>query len=143
MNANCDLKLSDFGQSRVDFAPDVYKLTPMTEYVCTRWSRELRVFRVASDAISALLFCTCSEVVLLQAQGASDSRSLQWESAKKTPAHKESGVPSQVILIRFHCVLYPLPTVTVCWRLISTDIRLSVTLYVRVVWIVVLYSKVC
>jgi serine/threonine protein kinase len=39
VNANCDLKLSDFGQSRVDFAPDVYKLTPMTEYVCTRWYR--------------------------------------------------------------------------------------------------------
>jgi serine/threonine protein kinase len=39
VNSNCDLKISDFGQARVNFAPDVYKLTPMTEYVCTRWYR--------------------------------------------------------------------------------------------------------
>ena len=36
VNANCDLKISDFGQARVNFSTDVYKLAPMTEYVCTR-----------------------------------------------------------------------------------------------------------
>jgi serine/threonine protein kinase len=39
VNANCDLKISDFGQARVNFSADVYKLAPMTEYVCTRWYR--------------------------------------------------------------------------------------------------------
>ena len=39
VNANCDLKISDFGQARVNFSTDVYKLAPMTEYVCTRWYR--------------------------------------------------------------------------------------------------------
>jgi serine/threonine protein kinase len=39
VNANCDLKIADFGQACVNFPADVNKFTPMTEYLCTRWYR--------------------------------------------------------------------------------------------------------
>lgn len=38
VNSNCDLKICDFGLARVRFS-DKEWLSPMTEYVCTRWYR--------------------------------------------------------------------------------------------------------
>lgn len=37
VNGNCDLKICDYGLARVNF-PDEF-VSPMTEYVCTRWYR--------------------------------------------------------------------------------------------------------
>mmetsp|Transcript_66754 Transcript_66754/g.145616 ORF Transcript_66754/g.145616 Transcript_66754/m.145616 type:complete len:402 (+) Transcript_66754:56-1261(+) len=39
VNANCDLKICDFGLARVNFEDEGFQLCPMTEYVCTRWYR--------------------------------------------------------------------------------------------------------
>lgn len=38
VNSNCDLKICDFGLARVRFS-DMDWISPMTEYVCTRWYR--------------------------------------------------------------------------------------------------------
>eukprot|EP00930_Biecheleria_cincta_P067787 TRINITY_DN5466_c0_g4_i2.p1 TRINITY_DN5466_c0_g4~~TRINITY_DN5466_c0_g4_i2.p1 ORF type:complete len:401 (-),score=80.30 TRINITY_DN5466_c0_g4_i2:541-1743(-) len=38
VNANCDLKICDFGLARVSFSKE-FQTCPMTEYVCTRWYR--------------------------------------------------------------------------------------------------------
>mmetsp|Transcript_54166 Transcript_54166/g.154304 ORF Transcript_54166/g.154304 Transcript_54166/m.154304 type:complete len:426 (+) Transcript_54166:23-1300(+) len=38
VNANCDLKICDFGLARVSFVAGEFQC-PMTEYVCTRWYR--------------------------------------------------------------------------------------------------------
>jgi len=39
VNANCDLKICDFGLARVSFSDEEFQTCPMTEYVCTRWYR--------------------------------------------------------------------------------------------------------
>jgi len=39
VNANCDLKICDFGLARVSFSDKEFQTCPMTEYVCTRWYR--------------------------------------------------------------------------------------------------------
>mmetsp|Transcript_5292 Transcript_5292/g.11769 ORF Transcript_5292/g.11769 Transcript_5292/m.11769 type:complete len:416 (-) Transcript_5292:68-1315(-) len=39
VNANCDLKICDFGLARVNFSDEDMHICPMTEYVCTRWYR--------------------------------------------------------------------------------------------------------
>jgi serine/threonine protein kinase len=39
VNANCDLKICDFGLARVQFSSADWVSSPMTEYVCTRWYR--------------------------------------------------------------------------------------------------------
>jgi mitogen-activated protein kinase 1/3/mitogen-activated protein kinase 6 len=39
VNANCDLKICDFGLARVHFNEKEWTNAPMTEYVCTRWYR--------------------------------------------------------------------------------------------------------
>jgi len=39
VNANCDLKICDFGLARVSFSAKEFQACPMTEYVCTRWYR--------------------------------------------------------------------------------------------------------
>mmetsp|Transcript_62258 Transcript_62258/g.148585 ORF Transcript_62258/g.148585 Transcript_62258/m.148585 type:complete len:411 (+) Transcript_62258:101-1333(+) len=39
VNGNCDLRICDFGLARVKFKDESFLLSPMTEYVCTRWYR--------------------------------------------------------------------------------------------------------
>jgi len=43
VNANCDLKICDFGLARVSFEDQDFHTCPMTEYVCTRWYRATEV----------------------------------------------------------------------------------------------------
>ena len=37
VNANCDLRICDFGSARVQFEEPGFRLCALTEYVCTRW----------------------------------------------------------------------------------------------------------
>lgn len=39
VNSNCDLKICDFGLARVNFTEPEFRLSAMTEYICTRWYR--------------------------------------------------------------------------------------------------------
>lgn len=39
VNANCDLKICDFGLARVNPSDKTFQTCPMTEYICTRWYR--------------------------------------------------------------------------------------------------------
>jgi len=39
VNANCDLKICDFGLARVDFAERQHRVAQMTDYVASRWYR--------------------------------------------------------------------------------------------------------
>jgi len=39
VNANCDLKLCDFGNAHIKFEDGVADVVPTTPYVCTRWYR--------------------------------------------------------------------------------------------------------
>lgn len=43
VNANCDLKICDFGLARMNFHDREFQPCPMTEYVCTRWYRATEV----------------------------------------------------------------------------------------------------
>lgn len=48
VNSNCDLRIADFGLSRVDFQTVKLCSGPMTEYICTRWYRAPEVLCSAS-----------------------------------------------------------------------------------------------
>eukprot|EP00929_Paragymnodinium_shiwhaense_P118828 TRINITY_DN90725_c0_g1_i1.p1 TRINITY_DN90725_c0_g1~~TRINITY_DN90725_c0_g1_i1.p1 ORF type:complete len:401 (-),score=112.73 TRINITY_DN90725_c0_g1_i1:136-1338(-) len=39
VNSICDLKICDYGLARVCYPEDVFRMCPMTEYICTRWYR--------------------------------------------------------------------------------------------------------
>jgi len=54
VNANCDLKICDFGLARVSFADKDFQTCPMTEYVCTRWYRAPEVLCSWVDYTSAI-----------------------------------------------------------------------------------------
>jgi len=53
VNANCDLKICDFGLARVNFDKD-FQTCPMTEYVCTRWYRAPEVLCSWMDYTTAI-----------------------------------------------------------------------------------------
>mmetsp|Transcript_47452 Transcript_47452/g.125608 ORF Transcript_47452/g.125608 Transcript_47452/m.125608 type:complete len:404 (+) Transcript_47452:67-1278(+) len=69
VDANCELKICDFGLARLDFAgvEDFAALSPMTEYVCTRWYRApellcaMKVYTAAIDMWS--VGCIFAEMV--------------------------------------------------------------------------------
>lgn len=54
VNANCDLKICDFGLARVNFTGKEFQACPMTEYVCTRWYRAPEVLCSWADYTSAI-----------------------------------------------------------------------------------------
>lgn len=54
VNANCDLKICDFGLARVNFSDKEFQTCPMTEYVCTRWYRATEVLCSWTDYTSAI-----------------------------------------------------------------------------------------
>lgn len=54
VNANCDLKICDFGLARVNFADKAFQTCPMTEYVCTRWYRAPEVLCSWTDYTNAI-----------------------------------------------------------------------------------------
>lgn len=55
VNANCDLKICDFGLARVSFEDKGdFQTCPMTEYVCTRWYRAPEVLCSWSDYTKAI-----------------------------------------------------------------------------------------
>jgi mitogen-activated protein kinase 1/3/mitogen-activated protein kinase 6 len=54
VNANCDLKICDFGLARVNFTDTEFQTCPMTEYVCTRWYRAPEVLCSWTDYTSAI-----------------------------------------------------------------------------------------
>lgn len=54
VNANCDLKICDFGLARVSFCDKEFQTCPMTEYVCTRWYRAPEVLCSWIDYTSAI-----------------------------------------------------------------------------------------
>lgn len=49
VNSNCDLKIADFGLSRVEFTRQHLSTGPMTEYICTRWYRAPEILCSASS----------------------------------------------------------------------------------------------
>merc|ERR1719473_169130 len=49
VNSNCDLKIADFGLSRVEFTKQNLSNGPMTEYICTRWYRAPEILCSASS----------------------------------------------------------------------------------------------
>jgi mitogen-activated protein kinase 1/3/mitogen-activated protein kinase 6 len=49
VNSNCDLKIADFGLSRVEFTRQHLNTGPMTEYICTRWYRAPEILCSASS----------------------------------------------------------------------------------------------
>lgn len=53
VNSNCDLKICDFGLARVRFS-DKEWISPMTEYVCTRWYRAPEVLCSWTDYSGAI-----------------------------------------------------------------------------------------
>eukprot|EP00931_Biecheleriopsis_adriatica_P078520 TRINITY_DN51979_c0_g1_i1.p1 TRINITY_DN51979_c0_g1~~TRINITY_DN51979_c0_g1_i1.p1 ORF type:complete len:404 (-),score=96.17 TRINITY_DN51979_c0_g1_i1:121-1332(-) len=53
VNANCDLKICDFGLARVSFSKE-FQTCPMTEYVCTRWYRAPEVLCSWLDYTTAI-----------------------------------------------------------------------------------------
>jgi len=54
VNANCDLKICDFGLARVSFLEREFQCCPMTEYVCTRWYRAPEVLCSWIDYTTAI-----------------------------------------------------------------------------------------
>lgn len=54
VNANCDLKICDFGLARVNFSDKEFQTCPMTEYVCTRWYRAPEVLCSWTDYTTAI-----------------------------------------------------------------------------------------
>jgi len=54
VNANCDLKICDFGLARVSFSDKAFQTCPMTEYVCTRWYRAPEVLCSWMDYTTAI-----------------------------------------------------------------------------------------
>eukprot|EP00416_Gambierdiscus_australes_P028012 CAMPEP_0171066238 /NCGR_PEP_ID=MMETSP0766_2-20121228/7303_1 /TAXON_ID=439317 /ORGANISM="Gambierdiscus australes, Strain CAWD 149" /LENGTH=403 /DNA_ID=CAMNT_0011522395 /DNA_START=72 /DNA_END=1283 /DNA_ORIENTATION=+ len=54
VNANCDLKICDFGLARVSFSDKEFQTCPMTEYVCTRWYRAPEVLCSWIDYTTAI-----------------------------------------------------------------------------------------
>eukprot|EP00929_Paragymnodinium_shiwhaense_P012843 TRINITY_DN120731_c0_g1_i1.p1 TRINITY_DN120731_c0_g1~~TRINITY_DN120731_c0_g1_i1.p1 ORF type:complete len:405 (+),score=96.07 TRINITY_DN120731_c0_g1_i1:98-1312(+) len=54
VNANCDLKICDFGLARVHFNDQAFQTCPMTEYVCTRWYRAPEVLCSWNDYTSSI-----------------------------------------------------------------------------------------
>jgi len=54
VNANCDLKICDFGLARVSFSDKCFQTCPMTEYVCTRWYRAPEVLCSWTDYTKAI-----------------------------------------------------------------------------------------
>lgn len=54
VNANCDLKICDFGLARMNFSDLEFQSCPMTEYVCTRWYRAPEVLCSWTDYTSAI-----------------------------------------------------------------------------------------
>jgi len=54
VNANCDLKICDFGLARVSFLDKEFQTCPMTEYVCTRWYRAPEVLCSWIDYTTAI-----------------------------------------------------------------------------------------
>jgi len=54
VNANCDLKICDFGLARMNFSDMEFQTCPMTEYVCTRWYRAPEVLCSWTDYTSAI-----------------------------------------------------------------------------------------
>jgi serine/threonine protein kinase len=54
VNANCDLKICDFGLARMNFADKDFQTCPMTEYVCTRWYRAPEVLCSWTDYTTAI-----------------------------------------------------------------------------------------
>merc|ERR1719277_1796498 len=54
VNANCDLKICDFGLARVSFLDKDFQTCPMTEYVCTRWYRAPEVLCSWIDYTTAI-----------------------------------------------------------------------------------------
>lgn len=54
VNANCDLKICDFGLARMNFSNMEFQTCPMTEYVCTRWYRAPEVLCSWTDYTSAI-----------------------------------------------------------------------------------------
>lgn len=54
VNANCDLKICDFGLARMNFSDLEFQTCPMTEYVCTRWYRAPEVLCSWTDYTSAI-----------------------------------------------------------------------------------------
>ena len=64
VNANCDLKICDFGLARVK---QFHRRFPMNEYVCTRWYRTPEVLCSWNDYIMAIdvwsLGCVFAEMI--------------------------------------------------------------------------------
>lgn len=54
VNANCDLKICDFGLARVNFSDKDFQTCPMTEYICTRWYRAPEVLCSWMDYTTAI-----------------------------------------------------------------------------------------
>jgi len=54
VNANCDLKICDFGLARMNFSDKEFQTCPMTEYVCTRWYRAPEVLCSWTDYTNAI-----------------------------------------------------------------------------------------
>lgn len=54
VNANCDLKICDFGLARISFRDQEFQTCPMTEYVCTRWYRAPEVLCSWIDYTTAI-----------------------------------------------------------------------------------------
>lgn len=127
VNSNCDLKICDFGWSRVKFGevfPDQMKA--MTEYVCTRWYRAPEVLCACTNYNSKVdmwstgcifaellgrktLFCgrnTESQLrLILETLGAPDEEDIDWVTNQKCrnwlvnqKALKGWGLPATVPL---------------------------------------------
>lgn len=54
VNSNCDLKICDYGLARIGYAEDEFHVSPMTEYVCTRWYRAPEVLCTYVDYDKAI-----------------------------------------------------------------------------------------
>jgi len=71
VNANCDLKICDFGLARVSFPEREFQTCPMTEYVCTRWYRAPEVLCCWSEYTSAVdvwsIGCIFAEMLVRRA----------------------------------------------------------------------------
>eukprot|EP00927_Polykrikos_kofoidii_P044412 TRINITY_DN38392_c0_g1_i1.p1 TRINITY_DN38392_c0_g1~~TRINITY_DN38392_c0_g1_i1.p1 ORF type:complete len:429 (-),score=89.97 TRINITY_DN38392_c0_g1_i1:257-1435(-) len=67
VNANCDLKICDFGLARVNFSDKDFQTCHMTMYVCTRWYRAPEVLCSWTDYTSAIdiwsIGCIFSEML--------------------------------------------------------------------------------
>jgi len=67
VNSNCDLKICDFGLSRVFFQDKTW-VCPMTEYVCTRWYRAPEVLCSWTDYSYAIdvwsIGCILAELLI-------------------------------------------------------------------------------